>query len=99
MLNDDPQNSPSKVTKPVHQQKEEREREREREKYTRDGPQSHTQKLNPIFVEEQIYVQCSCRRPLRHIFQMGDLLDWPTVARDEKSMIYLAMKIYRCSSG
>ena len=28
MLNDDPQNSPSKVTKPVHQQKEERENTR-----------------------------------------------------------------------
>ena len=59
MLNDDPQNSTFKVTKPVHQQKEEREREREREKYTRAGPQSHTHKRNPILVEEQIYVQYS----------------------------------------
>ena len=59
MFNDDPQNSPSKVTKPVHQQKE--EREREREKYTRAGPQSHTQTLNPILVEEQ----------MGHILQKG----------------------------
>ena len=72
--------------------KREREREREREKYTRAGPQSHTQTLNPILVEEQIYVQYSCSRPLHHIFQMGALLAWPTVARDGKS-IYLAMKI------
>ena len=84
-------NSPSKVTEPVHEQKE------EREKYTRAGPQSHTQKRNPILVEEQIYVQYSCSRPLRHVFQMGALLAWPTVARDGKS-IYLAMKMYRCSS-
>ena len=95
LLNDDPQNSPSKVTKPVHQQKE--EREREREKYTKAGPQSHTQKRNPILVEEHMYVQYSYSRPLHHIFQMGVLLAWPTVARDGKS-IYLAMKIYRCSS-
>ena len=75
----------------------ERERERGKERYTRVGPQSHTQKLNPILVEEQIYVQYSCSRTLHHIFEMGALLAWPTVARDGKS-IYLAMKIYRCSS-
>ena len=43
ILNDDPQNSPSKVTKPVHQQKE------EREKYTRAGPQSHTHRNVTLF--------------------------------------------------
>ena len=91
MLNDDPENTPSKVTKPVHQQKE------EREKYTRAGPQSHTHKRNPILVEEQIYVQYSCSQPLHHIFQLGALLARPTVAHDGNSM-YLAMKIYRCSS-
>ena len=83
MLNDDPQNSPTKVTKPIHQQKG----EREREKYTRAGPHSHTQKRNPILVEEQIYVQYSCSRPLRHIFQMGVLLAWPMVKHDGKSII------------
>ena len=74
----------------------EREIEREREKYTRAGPQSHTQTRNFILVEEQIYVQYSCSRPLHHVFQMCALLDRPTVARDGKS-IYLAMKMYRYS--
>ena len=78
MLNDDPQNLPSKVTKPVHQQKE------EREKYTRAGPQSHTHKRNPILVEEQTYVQYSCSRPLHHIFQMGALLARPGSTRWKK---------------
>ena len=81
MLNDDPQNSPSKLTKPVQQQEE------EREKYTRAGPQSHTQKHNPILMEEQMYVQYSCSRPLHHIFQMGALLPRPTVAHDGNSII------------
>ena len=76
MLIDDPQNSPSKVTKAAHQQKEERE--------IHEGPQSHTHKRNPILVEEQIYVQYSCSRPLHHIFQMGDLLAQPGITRWKK---------------
>ena len=59
------------------------------------GPQSHTQKRDPILVEEQIYVQYSYSRSLHHVFQMGALLARPTVARDGKS-IYFAMKIHRC---
>ena len=77
------------------QRERDRERERggEREIHEAD-PQSHTQKLNPILLEEQIYVQYSCSRPLHHIFQMGGLLALPTVARDGKS-IYFPMKMYR----
>ena len=70
---------------------------KEREKYMRASPRSHTQKFNPILVHEQIYVQYSCSWPLHHIFQMGALLARPTVARDGES-IYLAMKMYWCSS-
>ena len=59
MLNDEPQNSPSKVTKPVHQQKEERERERKREREreiheVRPTITHRNTYCNPILVEEQI---------------------------------------------
>ena len=80
MLNDDPQNSPSKVTKPVHQQKE------EKGKYMRASPQSHTQKRNLILVKEQIAGPCTI------YFKWVLCLPGP-VARDGKR-IYLAMKIY-----
>ena len=43
-------------------------------------------------MEERIYVQYSCSRPLHHKFQMGALFAWPTVARDGKSIIYLSLK-------
>ena len=71
---------------------------KERERNTRGPAHNHTHKLNPILVEEQIYVQYSYSLALHHIFQMGALLAWPMVARDGKSFIYLAIKIYRCSS-
>ena len=70
---------------------------KETERNTRGPAHNHTQKLNRILVEEQIYVQYSCSRPLHHIFHMGALLAWPTVARDGKR-IYLIMEIYWCSS-
>ena len=78
---------PARWFKPVHQQNE------KREKYTRAGPQSHTQKRNSILVEEQIYVQYICSWPLRHIFEMSAFLAWTTVARDGKS-IYISLWKY-----
>ena len=77
-----------------------REGEREREIHEAD-PQSHTQKLNPILVEEQIYVQYSYSRPLHHILQMGALLAWPTVARDGKSIspyenVWMQLQVRPC---
>ena len=73
----------------VREREREKEREGEKKKIHEAGPKSHTQKLNPILVEEQICVQYSCSRPLHHIFQMGALLARPTVARVRKACISL----------
>ena len=72
---------------------------KERERNTRGPAHNHIQKLNPILVEEQIYVLYSCSQPLHHIFQMGALLTWLRVARNGKSIVYLAMKIHHAARG
>ena len=91
MLNDDPQNSPSKVTKPVHQQKE------EREKYTRAGPQSHTHtNVIPFWWKNKHVSKIVVAGPCTIYFKWVLCLPGP-VARNGKS-IYLAMKIYQCIS-
>ena len=69
MLNDDPQNSPSKVTKPVHEQKEERQRERERN--TRGPAHNLTHRNATPFWWKNKYMsnilQFFSRFPLPHI--------------------------------